>query len=402
MNSLKNLAPLKSNLTIGFLGDGQLARMSCLEAHNLGIGTAVFGSDKNAPAAQVTSSFVEGKESDFEKLVSFAKQVDVLTLENEFYSAATLQRLEECSGTPIYPRPASFALVESKLAEKKFFQALDIPVTPFVEIKTEHDLKVAEEKFGLPFFLKFSKGAYDGKGTMRITALEKALEIFRQSRATLAASAPAPEIFIEGSLEGAREFSVLVVQNDEQQKTYPVVESLQVHNICYEVIAPAEISTDLAGKMQDYAKRAMAKLATRGIFAFEFFVTPKGEIYLNESAPRPHNSGHFSMNGALTSQFANHVRAVANLPLGETNLIAPVASMVNVFGLKNGVADYAWAPDLLKLPGTWLHLYGKAQEKLGRKMGHINVISGTRQEDEAKRLCIKKLVHQKNIHGSLQ
>ncbi len=361
---------LRSDFTLGFLGAGQLARMSAVQAFRFGIQVAVYSDRReNEPVQFMTPQTGNGSFSDIDAMVSFAKRCDLITLENEFIDSNVLQKVQELSHTPIYPAPESFALIENKLIEKQTFENAGIPVTPYALVDSETSLQEFGDKYGWPYLLKSSKGGYDGYGNEKVNTPVEALKAFQQ----LGGKA-GHDILAEAFVDFSHELAVQVARNKTGTAAYPCCETIQQNHICIAVKTPAPISTAMQKKAEELAVAATEVIDGKGIFAFEFFLTHDGKLLLNESAPRPHNSGHYSIEGCITSQFENHVRAVLDLPLGDTSLRKPAAVMINLLGTdqRPSQIDQAW--HALQKSDGHLHLYGKLQSKPGRKMGHYTLL----------------------------
>jgi 5-(carboxyamino)imidazole ribonucleotide synthase len=362
--------PLQAGFTLGFIGGGQLARMSALQAFRFGMNIAVYAtSSTTEPVEHMTPLVFRGGLDDVDKLTEFAKSCDVVTLENEFVDASVLTEVVQRSGTPIFPTAHSFALIGDKLTEKRTFQAAGIPVAPFEEIRKTADIIAFGEEFGWPFVLKSAKGGYDGYGNATTRNMEEATAGFDRLGGN-----SGQLIIAEAFVPFSMELAVMVARNKTGIKVYPCVESIQKDHICKEIIAPARIPKELQVQTQELAIAAVEAIDGIGVFGFEFFLTHDNQILLNESAPRPHNSGHYTIEGCITSQFENHVRAVSGLPLGSTEMLAPTAVMVNILGKRNGSAQVENAETLLSTTNAHLHVYGKGVSKLGRKMGHVTLL----------------------------
>ncbi len=365
--------PLQAGFTLGFIGGGQLARMSALQAFRFGMNVAVYATSSAVePVENLTPTRFRGGLNDVDNLTEFANACDVITLENEFVDADVLTEVTQRSGTPIFPSPHSFALIGDKLTEKRTFQSSGIPVTPFKEIKSTDDLIDFGNEYGWPFVLKSSKGGYDGYGNTTAADLGKAMAGFDRLGGN-----SGQQIIAEAFVPFTMELAVMVARNKTGIQVYPCVESIQKNHICKEIIAPARIPIELQAQAQELARAAVEAIDGIGVFGFEFFLTHDNLIVLNESAPRPHNSGHYSMEACITSQFENHIRAVCGLPLGNTDMIAPCAVMVNILGKRNGEARVEAAETILASKNAHLHVYGKSVSKIGRKMGHITVLGAT-------------------------
>src|SRR5690625_1143711 len=362
--------PLSSDFTIGFLGAGQLARMSALEAFRYGMQVAVFSDrPEDEPVQFMTPHSFTGSFSRVEDMIEFAKACDVITLENEFIDSEVLLRLQEASGTPIFPDPRSFALIENKRIEKETFEKAGIPVTPYAVVENAADLKAFGLKYGWPFLLKSSKGGYDGYGNKTVHNTEEAEEAFRKLGGD-----KGREILAEGFVNFTHELAVQVARNEHGLVVYPCCETIQKNHICVAVKSPAPIPEEIQKKAQQLAVAATEAIDGKGIFAYEFFLTTEGELLLNESAPRPHNSGHYTIEGALTSQFENHVRAVCGLPPGSAEMTAPHAAMINLLGTDDRSARIDHAEEALLEKDGHLHFYGKLSSKPGRKMAHYTLL----------------------------
>ncbi len=387
--------PLSAETTIGFLGAGQLARMSAAVVMRLGMRAAVYsGSATDAdrhpglkpefaaslqPLEWMTPLRYPGRFDDEEALVRFARQCDVITLENEFLDGELLLRVRDRSGTPMWPSPESFLKLESKWLEKESFRKAGIPVTPYAKIASIRDMEAFGEAHGYPFVLKSSKGGYDGYGNRTVRGREDMSEAF----SSLGGDA-GHELIAEAFIPFHKELAVQVARNHTGHVVYPCCETIQQGHICKTVIAPAPVDPLLAVEAQRLALQAIEAVDGIGLFAFEFFLTDDGRLYLNESAPRPHNSGHYTIEGCIISQFENHVRAVAGLPLGPADMRAPAAVMENLLGLRDGPAVAEVPDELWGSKETHLHIYGKHGSRVGRKMGHLTVLGDELVETAAR------------------
>lgn len=371
---------LPANLTIGFLGAGQLARMSSLEAFRFGIQVAVFSDrTENEPVQFMTPFSTSGSFDSVEDMVEFAKTCDVITLENEFISSEILQEVQDKSGTPIFPSPKSFALIENKLIEKQTFENAGIPVTPYKLVTSKLDLEDFGNTHGWPYLLKSSKGGYDGYGNETVVDFASAEKAFDKLGGN-----KGREILAEAFVPFTKELAVQVARNETGTAVYPCCETVQENHICVAVLSPAPISEAYQQKAQELAVKAVEAIDGKGIYAFEFFLTESGEILLNESAPRPHNSGHYSIEGCITSQFENHVRSVLGLPLGSTKMNAPAIAMINLLGTHNRPAETDNIVEALATENGHLHVYGKVESKIGRKMAHYTLLGNELQATHQK------------------
>lgn len=365
-----NSYSIKADFKVGFLGGGQLARMSAYQAYRFGIKTAVYrNSTQEEPMDFITPFVTSGSFDDEEKLIEFAKSCDVITLENEFLDSSLLKRVRDISGTPMFPSPETFEKIENKWVEKQTFQKSGITVAPFKKITSIEELHSFGTQYGWPFVLKSSKGGYDGYGNVTAKDLESAIEGFRKL-----GGESGREILAEAFVPFVKELAVMVARSESEVIAYPCVESIQKGHICKTIIAPAQISVELQEKTQQLAIEAANLIDGIGVFGFEFFLTADNQILLNETAPRPHNSGHYSIEACITSQFENHIRAICNMPLGSTQMRKSVAVMENILGTFNRDAMAENVSSTLSIQDAHLHLYGKLVSKPGRKMGHVTVL----------------------------
>jgi 5-(carboxyamino)imidazole ribonucleotide synthase len=367
---------------IGFLGAGQLARMGAQAAIKHGHKVHIF-SDRgdNEPACELASQVFTGSFEDTEKLIEFFNSCTVVTLENEFMNAELLTKLEGKTKTPMFPSATTFKYIENKLDEKRVFQKAGIPVVPFALIKTEDDIEKFTAEHNFPVVIKSSKGGYDGYGN----AFAKDINQAKEALAELSQNGRF-EVIIEKSIKLKQEYAIQVARSKSECITYPVCETVHKNHICTEVLAPSNLPEILEETIKNYALKAMICIDSIGLFAFEFFLDEDNKLYLNESAPRTHNSGHYTIEACETSQFENHIRAITNTKLGPTNLKVPAAVMVNLLGTRNGTPAFVF-PDYNDEPNVHIHNYAKIESRLGRKMGHLT-ITGENLE-EIRKLALK-------------
>ncbi|MBO6587076.1 MAG: 5-(carboxyamino)imidazole ribonucleotide synthase [Gracilimonas sp.] len=377
---------IPANLKLGFLGAGQLARMSSLEAFRFGIQVAVFSDrTENEPVQFMTPYSTSGSFDSVDDMVEFAKECDVITLENEFISSDILKEVQEKSGTPIYPSPESFALIENKLIEKQTFEAAGIPVTPYKLVRNESDLEQFGEDHGWPYMLKSSKGGYDGYGNETVNNMEEAQEAFSNL-----GGEEGQDILAEAFVDFTKELAVQVARNETGTVVYPCCETVQKDHICVAVLSPAPVENIVREMAQELAVKATEAIDGKGIFAYEFFLTEEGSLILNESAPRPHNSGHYTIEGTVASQFENHVRAVLGLPLGSSRLNKPAVAMINLLGTHKRLAETDYIKEALAEENGHLHVYGKVDSKVGRKMAHYTLLGDNLEETYKKAMHVTR------------
>ncbi|MGE5145730.1 MAG: 5-(carboxyamino)imidazole ribonucleotide synthase [Candidatus Eiseniibacteriota bacterium] len=349
-------APLPPGSTIGILGGGQLGRMTALAAANFGYRVHIFCPEPGAPASLVSAATTVAAYDDGAALDAFADAVDVVTFEFENVPSATVERL----AARVLVRPGARALhvAQDRLREKTFLAELGIATAPFRSVDGVSALTRAVAEIGPPAILKTSRFGYDGKGQIRIEAGIDPAEIWRRLGADLG--------ILEGYVDFAREISVIVARGaGGETASYVPVENRHVNHILDTTVAPAPTAKPLAHRAQAMAGRIAEALELVGLLAVEMFETRAGEILVNEIAPRPHNSGHWTMDACHVSQFEQFVRAVAGLPLGSPERHSD-AVMKNLIGEE--VNDWS---RLVAEPGARLHLYGKTEARPGRKMGHV-------------------------------
>ena len=351
---------------LGVLGGGQLGRMLIQEAVNLNLHIHVLDSDKNAPCASIAESFTCGSITDFDSVIEFGKDKDLITVEIENVNIEALELLEQ-KGISVYPQPRVLKIIKDKGSQKEFYNQHNIPTASFSLFQTKEDLIKASIDY--PIIQKLRTGGYDGRG----------VQLLNDS----ANSFDAPHI-IEKLIDFDKEISIIVARNKAGHiSTFPSVEcefNQEAHLVEF-LFSPAEISEDVEKRAKEIAADVIEKLDMVGLLAVELFLTKNGDLLVNEIAPRPHNSGHHTIECCETSQFAQHLRAILNLPLGNTRLINPGA-MINLLGEKGhtGTAKYEGLNDLLNYPNVFPHLYGKETTKPFRKMGHITITGSSIKE----------------------
>jgi 5-(carboxyamino)imidazole ribonucleotide synthase len=351
-------SPLPPGSTIGILGGGQLGRMLAIAAARLGLKTHIYSDQGDEPAFAVAASRTVASYADQDALARFAASCAVVTCEFENVPAETLEAAARVA--PVLPRAKSFAIAQDRLTEKDFLTGLSVPVAPYARVDTLEDLRRALSRVKLPALLKTRRFGYDGKGQILIRAED-------EMSAALEAIGHAPAL-IEGIVLFEREISVIVVRGqDGALQFYDAVENVHQGGILAISRAPARIAQALAVEARTIAGKVAEALSHVGVLCVEMFerAGEKPELIVNEFAPRVHNSGHWTLDACLTSQFENHVRAICAWPLGETARHSD-AVMTNLIG-----SDVERWREFAAEPGTAIHLYGKTEARQGRKMGHI-------------------------------
>ncbi len=356
--------------TIGMVGGGQLGRMFAMAAASMGYEVVVFCESDETPAAQVAHRVVVGALDDPAAVDQFAKQCAVITLEFENIPAKTIARCGEFA--PTYPAASVLATAQDRLLEKSTLRDAGLPVTPFAEVHDANSLAAVAETLGWPLIVKTSRSGYDGKGQHRVESLAEAGDVPWDS---------VDGWIAEQCIDFEREVSVVVARTvDGRVECFPVFENSHRNHILDVTLVPAAVPDELAADACRIALEAARTLDVVGLLCVEFFVS-RGAVMINEVAPRPHNSGHLTIEACQTSQFEQHVRAVCNLPLGSTQLRSPAAAMANLLGdlWSNEGDPPAWDQAIVD-SGVSLHLYGKQTAKPGRKMGHLTITGEDRDE----------------------
>ena len=374
-----------SEFKLGILGGGQLGKMLLVETRKFDVQTIVLDPSEEAPARLSCNKFVLGSLTDFDTVYNFGKQVDVLTFEIEMVNLEALIKLEN-EGLKIYPSPKTLQLIQNKAVQKNFYKNNNIPTSDFHVFNNLDDLKNALENEDLktPFVWKSAEFGYDGNG---VKVVKNVSDLENLSNVACIA---------EAMIDFKYELSVIVVRNSSGEvRNYPVVE-MEFHpeaNQVEYVICPARIDDEIAKKAIEIALKVSEKFNHVGLLAVEMFLTQDNEILVNEVAPRPHNSGHQSIEASYTSQFENHLRAVLNLPLGNCESKIP-GIMVNLVGEEGftGNVIYENIEKIMAIDGVTPHIYGKRETRPFRKMGHVTIIN--KNIDEARKIAeeVKELI----------
>jgi len=360
----------KSSLCVGILGGGQLARMSAYAAYRLGIDVAILEKERGSPAGQMTHREFVGTVNDTSLLRKFAGACDVITLENEFIDSGRIEILERL-GQKVVPSSRTIDCIQDKLVQKELLDRSGLPVPKFMLVTHKNDFSSIAGSLGLPFVVKSRKMGYDGYGNALVTDKRSFDESFRRLTSRHA------HLFAEEFVNFRLELAVMVARTRRETVAYPVVQTVQKDHICHTVIAPARISRRQSADAVEIAIEAVRAVRGYGMFGIELFLRDDGVLLVNEMAPRPHNSGHYTIEGCVTSQFENHIRAVLDLPLGSTQMTAPSAVMVNILGKRLTRSRMRNLGNALRTRDAHLHIYGKNISREGRKMGHLTLLGTT-------------------------
>ena len=370
---------------IGVLGGGQLGRMFIQNALNYNLLVSVIDPDSNAPCSKIAENFFVGDINDYETVLEFGKNVDLITIEIEHVNVEALIELERL-GKQVYPQAGVIKLIQDKGLQKQFYVDNKFPTSAFKRIANAGDLKLLTEEW-FPCFQKLRVSGYDGKGVQQL-----------KSSSTFDSAFNSPSI-IEKKVNIAAEFAIITASNGNEIKAFPAVDMLfhEEANLVEFLTAPSAIDAHILKEAEDIALNITKKLEIRGLLAIEFFVDAEGKIVVNEMAPRPHNSGHHTIEANLTSQFDQFLRAIMGWPLGNTE--AKFASvMVNILGEEGyaGEAIYEGLEEVLRLDGVNVHLYGKKLTKPFRKMGHITIIDSSLEKAIEKGKLVKNTLKVKS------
>lgn len=372
---------MKGETRLGILGGGQLGRMLLQAGIDLNLYTLILDPDPDAPCKSLCNEFVEGSFADYDAVYAFGKKCDIVTIEIEHVNTGALRQLQQ-EGVKVYPEPEVIKIIQDKGLQKEFYRQHQIPTADFRLLQDRTELN--QHINFLPAFQKLRTLGYDGRGVRKISSpadFEKGFE--------------GPSV-LEKLVDYEKELAVIVARNQNGEVTcFPVVELVfhPVHNLVDYLFSPANITSDLEERAQEIAKQVITAFNMVGLLAVEMFLTKDGQILVNEVAPRPHNSGHHTFKANHTSQFEQHLRAILNLPLGNTQLHS-AAIMLNLLGEPgfSGEAKYEGLQETLSISGVTIHLYGKKYTRPARKMGHVTITAATVKEATQKANIVKEVI----------
>lgn len=363
---------------VGVIGGGQLAWMMAAGAKALGIELSVQTPRADDPACAIAHKTFLGPVADASVTAKLAQHCDLITFENEFIDLAALRQLE-AQGTQFYPQLNCLAPLLDKYDQRQFYDRLNLPSPPFATLQGKADLDFLPEaiaKVGLPLALKTRRHGYDGQGTFILQTAEEVAATWQKLGYQ--------PVLLEAFVDFEKELAVMVARaHSGEVAVYPVVETQQIDQVCRRVIAPGSLAESVVDEVRAIATQLADSLGIVGIFGIELFLSKTGSVLINEIAPRTHNSGHYTLDACVTSQFEQQLRAVCGLPLGSTALTHPGAVMVNLLGTENSIADEAdRRAAIAQIPNAHLYWYGK-DSRVGRKMGHVTVLTDTPNDDAA-------------------
>lgn len=370
--------------TIGILGGGQLARMLVQAASVMGVEVVIFANRQDEPALSIVPRYLIGSWDDEDLLRQFASMCDVVTLESDAVPVEILRKIE-ASGVRVLASSAMVEQIRDKLIQKRRMQQAGIAVPRFRNVLVGSDLLEAAAEFGFPLMLKARTDSYDGHGNTiirRAHDIEPALQKMEGR-----------ELMVEEKVGFLRELAVVVARDQEDEiRAYPVVETVQKDNICQIVRCPASIDEATAYRATEMAVAAVRAVDGVGVFGVEMFEIDDNEVLFNEIAPHPHPAGIYTIEGTITSQFENHLRAILGYPLGDVAQIAPATVTINILGERSGTVNPDALKNALQVGGTHVHLYGRGEILPGRRMGHITVLGyNTDGAEKVGRLALSKL-----------
>lgn len=369
---------------IGIVGGGQLGRMLTDAAKKLGFTVTVIDPTPNSPAGQVADKQIIAHYTDEKAIRELAAQSDFLTFEIELANAEILEELAS-KGLQINPSAKTLTIIKDKFAQKKFLQKNGIPVGEFVEVNNKEDIINAAKEFGYPILLKARFDAYDGRGNALIENESQIDSSFDRLGGK--------NLYVEKFIPFIKELAVMVARSiDGKIISYPVVETVHKNNILHIMYAPADVRESIRQQAKAFAEETMKHLNGAGVFGIEMFLTKDGKVLLNEIAPRVHNSGHYTIEACKTSQFEQHIRAITGMPLNSTEMIVPAAVMINILGDRNGKIEPKGIEAAEKIPGVFVHIYGKMETRVERKMGHITAVAETLEDAQRKAEKAKTLI----------
>lgn len=365
---------------LGILGGGQLGRMFIQEAANFDVQVHILDESSNGPAGQLATSFTKGDITNYEDVFNFGKSLDLLTVEIENVNIKALFDLEKI-GLKVFPQPHVLSTIKDKGTQKEFYRKHNLPTSEFQFL--DENTPISELEKRIPFVQKLRTGGYDGRGVQLIKNSDDLLNAFTE-----------PSI-AEDLIDFEKELSVIVARNERgETAVFPTVEcEFNDANLVEYLFSPADVSEEIEKKAERLAIDVINAFEMVGILAVEMFLTKDGDILVNEVAPRPHNSGHHTIECNITSQFEQHLRSIVNWPLGSTE-IEKQGVMLNVLGASGCVGStiYAGLDELIKIPGVYPHLYGKSTTKPNRKMGHITIAANTMEEAKEKAERVKHIM----------
>lgn len=387
-----DLLTMERPVCVGIIGGGQLGKMIAHEARRMSLKVIILDPTEDCPAAKIADEQIVADFKNESAIIELSRKSDILTYEIELANSSALKELELRS-YPVRPAPGTLRTIQNKYRQKLFLRKNDVGVPDFELVKSEEQLYELIGKFGFPAMLKACEDSYDGRGNFLITSKSNVPEAFKYFQGR--------ECMLEKFVPFTKEISIMVARNPAGQiESFPVVENIHANNILDTTIAPARISRNMELKARKMAEKTMEVLHGAGIFGIEMFITKRGDLLVNEIAPRPHNSGHYTNEACSVSQFEQHLRAVLNLPLSKPELLSP-AVMVNILGNENFSGPYGvkGLTEMFQVSGATLYIYGKKIAKPQRKLGHITATGKTINQAYERATNARKMIEIVPITG---
>jgi 5-(carboxyamino)imidazole ribonucleotide synthase len=381
--NLKSGRPIELSITkplsVGIIGGGQLGKMIALQAKRMALKICILDPSSCCPASSVSDELIVADFTDEEAIRKLASKSDVITYEIELANSKALVDLSSKNHNLVNPSPETLRIIQDKYKQKSFLRENKLNVPSFELVNSEEQLFDLCQDYGFPVILKARENSYDGRGNYLIRSKGEIYKAFSR----FAGGEEERRLMVEKFVRFRQEISIMVARNRSGQiASFPVAENIHKDHILNLTIVPARVSERVANKARKMAEKALSALKGAGIFGIEMFVTHDDEVMINEIAPRPHNSGHYSIEACSVSQFEQHIRAILDLPLSEPTLLCPAAAMINILGPRNYVGSYviSGVSKLLSIPGLSLHIYGKKISEPKRKLGHITLLGKSMHE----------------------
>jgi 5-(carboxyamino)imidazole ribonucleotide synthase len=393
-----NELPVTKPLSVGIIGGGQLGKMIALQAKRMALKICILDPSSYCPASSVSDELIVADFTDEQAIKKLATKSDVITYEIELANSKALIDLASKNHNLVNPSPETLRIIQDKYKQKSFLKENRLKVPTFELVNSEEELFDLCQDYGFPVILKARENSYDGRGNYSIRSKGEISKAFSR----FAGGGEERQLMVEKFVKFKQEISIMVARNRSGQITsFPVAENIHKDHILYLTIVPARVSDRVAKNAKKMAERALSALKGAGIFGVEMFVTDDDEVMINEIAPRPHNSGHYSIEACSVSQFEQHIRAILNLPLLEPILLCPAAAMVNILGPRNYNGPYviSGVTKLLSIPGLTLHIYGKKISEPKRKLGHITLLGKSMHETLSRVNTAKRII---KVHPAKQ
>ena len=386
-----NELPVTKPLSIGIIGGGQLGKMIALQAKRMALKICILDPSSCCPASSVSDELIVADFTDEEAIRELATKSDVITYEIELANSKALIDLASKNHNLVNPSPETLRIIQDKFKQKSFLKENQLRVPTFELVNSKEELFDLCQDYGFPVILKARENSYDGRGNYSIRSKGEIAKAFSR----FAGRVEERQLMVEKFVKFRQEISIMVARNRSGQITsFPVAENIHKDHILTLTIVPARVSDRVAKNAKKMAEKALSALKGAGIFGVEMFVTHDDEVMINEIAPRPHNSGHYSIEACSVSQFEQHIRAILDLPLLEPTLLCPAAAMVNILGPRsyNGPYVIRGVTKLLSIPGLTLHIYGKKISEPKRKLGHITLLGKSMHETLAGINTAKRII----------